>query len=75
MPDRLLPCKCGVLTPVSVSISADENRLWQAVLECPACGGLEKASAHDAIPALIRAAICWNTRVAQGRLYLFPKRR
>ena len=72
MSDTIQPCPCAALVPVSVSITADDDCSWHSILECPACGVMTSASAHEAIPALIRAVSNWNTDVATSRLYRFP---
>ena len=55
-------CCCGTKMLPSVSVEAESIRMWQTVLECPACGFVARAVGHEPVSSLSQAAFRWNAR-------------
>lgn len=59
---RIETCCCGTKMPPSVSVEAEGIRMWQAILECPACGFAARAVGYEPVSSLSQAACRWNAR-------------
>lgn len=69
-------CCCGTDLPPSVSVDAESIRMWQAILECPACGYVACALGCAPLGALAQATLGWNAHAApvHGSGFTLPLR-
>lgn len=75
MSSQVDSCPCGTPHLPSVSIAAEDNQVWRAVLECPVCGLLALAGGDGPITSLTDAVSRWNALASDPNIHMFRRRR